>query len=204
MQPAHTQPAPILPTDAVIPPPTAEVAVVAAPLPNDLRPLQWGPIWAGLLTALGIFFLLSLGAIAIGVQAAPGTTQQDLGSLAVVVTSAIALVAFFIGGFISSWSAGLGDPGRSMLNGFLVWTLWLGTVVLLAALGLGPIVGAMGDLFGKVTVAGLDVDPTQLVDTLKSSSWQTLLALGLTAAASTLGGAVGAREELRGRWRGIR
>jgi hypothetical protein len=62
----------------------------------------------------------------------------------------------------------------------------------------------MGDLFGDVAVAGPDVDPAELVDILRSSAWQTLLALGLTAAAATLGGAVGAREELRGRWRPMR
>jgi hypothetical protein len=154
--------------------------------------------------ALGVFFLLSLTAIAAGLQAAPGAPEEDLGIVAIIATSAIALVSFFLGGFVSSWSAGLADPGRALLNGFLVWTLWLVIVILLATVGLGAIVGAMGDLFGDVAVTGADVDPAELVDILRSSAWQTLLALGLTAAASTLGGAVGAREELRGRWRPMR
>lgn len=196
-------PLPVAPIVAEAPVVVAEAPVVSASA--DLQPLRWGPIWAGLLTALGIFFLLSLAAIAVGIQAAPGTADlQNLGSVAVVVTSAIALIAFFVGGFIAAWSGGLSDPGRSMLNGFLVWTLWLLGVLLLAAFGLGSIVGAMGQLFGDVTVGRPDVDPAQLVDILKQSSWQSLLALGLTAAAATLGGAVGAREELRGRWRVVR
>jgi hypothetical protein len=37
---------------------------------------------------------------------------------------------------------------------------------LLAALGSGAIVGAMGDLFGEVAVSGPDIDPAQLVDVL--------------------------------------
>lgn len=204
------------PTDPAFPPPVAPSGIVAAPpsiieppaiaaaAPADLQQLRWGPIWAGMLMALGVFFLLSLAAIATGLQAAPGADEEDLGMVAVVVTSAIALVSFFLGGFVSSWSAGVADPGRALLNGFLVWTLWLATVILLAALGFGAIVGAMGDLFGEVAVSGPDIDPAQLVDILRSSAWQTLLALGLTAAASTLGGAIGARPELRGRWLPVR
>lgn len=192
-------------------PPAAPPARVAAPgyveprtaieaAPADLQQLKWGPIWAGMLMALGVFFLLSLAAIAAGLQAAPGAEEEDLGAVAAIVTSAIALVAFFLGGFVSAWSAGLADPGRALLNGFLVWSLWLAIVILLAALGFGAIVGAMGDLFGEVAVSGPDVDPAELVDILRASAWQTLLALGLTAAAAALGGVVGARPELRGRW----
>jgi hypothetical protein len=192
-----------LPPTPVVPVPVAPPPMLAA-APADLQQLRWGPIWAGLLMALGVFFLLSLAAIATGLQAAPGAPDEDLGIVAIIATSVIALVAFFLGGFVSAWSAGLADPGRAMLNGFLVWTLWLAIVILLAAFGLGAIVGAMGDLFGEVAVSGADVDPAELVDILRSSAWQTLLALGLTAAASTLGGAVGAREELRGRWRLMR
>ncbi len=194
-------PAPVAP--AVAAPPPVVPPVVAA-TPADLQQLKWGPIWAGMLMALGVFFLLSLAAIATGLQAAPGAEGEDLGIVAVIATSAIAIVSFFIGGFVSSWSAGLADPGRALLNGFLVWTLWLAIVILLAALGVGAIVGAMGQLFGEVAISGPDVDPAELVDILRSSAWQTLLALGLTAAASTLGGALGAREELRGRWRPVR
>ena len=181
-------------------PPRAVVAteVVAVGAPPDLQQLRWGPIWAGLLTAVGVFFLLSLGAIAVGLQAAPGAAEQDdLGIIAVVVTSAIALVSFFLGGWVSSWSAGLTDPGRSALNGFLVWASWLVVVLLLAAIGLGTLVGAMGQLFGDVNLGATDVEPQQLVNTLRDSAWQTLLALGLTAAAAMLGGVVGARDDLR-------
>ena len=193
---------PTMPPPVAPPPPPPHEAIAASPA--DLQQLRWGPIWAGLFLALGVFFLLSLAAIAIGLQAAPGAPDEDLGIVAIIATSVIALVSFFLGGFVASWSAGLADPGRALLNGFLVWTLWLVVVVLLAAIGLGATVGAMADLFGEVTVSGPDVDPAQLVDTLRSSAWETLLALGLTAAAATLGGAVGAREELRGRWRAMR
>jgi hypothetical protein len=187
----------------VVPPPRTYLPeTVAIADPPDSQQLRWGPIWAGLLMALGVFFLLSLAAIAVGLQAAPGAqTQDEAGMLAVIVTSAIALASFFLGGYVSSWSAGLTDAARSALNGFLVWASWLIVVLLLAALGLGSIVGAMGELFGNVNLAAPDVDPQELITMLRDSSWQTLLALGLTAAAATLGGVLGARDDLRDRWR---
>jgi hypothetical protein len=187
----------------VAPPPRTYIPeTVAIADPPDIQQLRWGPIWAGLLMALGVFFLLSLAAIAVGLQAAPGAqTQDDAGFLAVIVTSAIGLASFFLGGYVSSWSAGLTDPARSALNGFLVWASWLIVVLLLAALGLGSIVGAMGELFGEVNLAAPDVDPQELITVLRDSSWQTLLALGLTAASATLGGVLGARDDLRDRWR---
>ena len=61
----------------------------------------------------------------------------------------------------------------------------------------------MGELFGRVVVDTPDMDPAQLVNLLRDSAWQTLLALGLTALAAVLGGVVGAREELRGRWTAV-
>jgi len=178
--------------------PLVATEVVAVGTPPDLQQLRWGPIWAGLLTALGVFFLLSLAAIAVGLQAAPGATDaDDLGIVAVIVTSAIALVSFFLGGWVSSWSAGLTDPGRSALNGFLVWASWLVVVLLLAAIGLGTLVGAMGQLFGDINLGATGVEPQELVNALRDSAWQTLLALGLTAAAAMLGGVIGARDDLR-------
>ena len=93
-----------------LPPRTYAADVVAVADPPDIQQLRWGPSVAGLLVALGTFFLLSLGAIAVGLQAAPGQKQQDVGIVAAIITSAIALIAFFFGGYVSSWSAGLTQP----------------------------------------------------------------------------------------------
>src|SRR6478672_10589422 len=98
-----------------VPPAVINETAVVAPEPDpDRQQLKWGPIWAGVVAAFGIFLLLSMLAIALGLQAAPGVSGQDLGIGASIVTSVIILVAFFIGGFISSWSANLSDPGRAL------------------------------------------------------------------------------------------
>ena len=190
---------------------THATAVAAAPAPavtdygapaGERAQLRWGPIWAGLLTALGLFVLLSLLAIAIGLQATPagGDADADLGLVASIVTSAIALVSFFMGGFVASWSANLTHPGRSALNGFLVWALWLLLVLLLAALGAGQVFGIAAELFGPRGLTAPDVDAGDLVPTLRDGAWQTLLALALTAAAAALGGVVGSHDAVRRRF----
>jgi hypothetical protein len=168
----------------------------------DRTQLRWGPIWAGLLTALGLFVLMTLAAIAIGLQAAPGADEGDTAMVAGIVTGIIALVAFFIGGFVSSWSAELSDNGRSLLNGFLVWALFLVLLMILAAFGAGSIFGAATNLLGDVSVnvPEVDVTPEQAIAGARESAWGSLLALALTAAAAALGGVVGSHESVRARW----
>jgi hypothetical protein len=116
------------------------------------------------------------------------------------VTSIIALVAFFVGGFIATWTSGVSDPGRSLVNGFLVWALWLVALAVISAFGIGTIAGAMGQLFGEIAAPSAELEVEELVDMLRTSSWQSFLALALTALAAALGGVVGAREDLRGAW----
>lgn len=168
----------------------------------DRTQLKWGPIWAGLLTALGLFVLMTLAAIAVGLQAAPGTDEGDAAMVAGIVTGLIALIAFFIGGFVSSWSANLSDNGRSLLNGFLVWALFLVLLMILAAFGAGSIFGAATNLLGDVSVnvPEVDVTPQEALAGARESAWGSLLALALTAAAAALGGVVGSHEAVRSRW----
>ena len=71
---------------------------------------------------------------------------------------------------------------------------------MLATFGIGSIVGAAGSVFGQIDAPAAGVDPADLIDTIRSGSWQTFLALALTALAAALGGVVGAREDLRGAW----
>jgi hypothetical protein len=169
---------------------------------SDRTQLKWGPIWAGLLTALGLFVLMTLAAIAVGLQAAPGADEGAAATVAGIVTGVIALVAFFIGGFVASWSANLSDNGRSLLNGFLVWALFLVLLMILAAFGAGSIFGAATNLLGDVTVSIPDVDvtPDEALAGARESAWASLLVLALTAAAAALGGVVGSHDTVRSRW----
>jgi hypothetical protein len=197
--PAPTIPPPPAPTMPA--PPLDERVPTWSMTPADAQPLRWGPIVAGTLTAIGIFVLLTLLAIAVGVQAAPGVESvDDMDAIGIVVTSAIALVAFFVGGFVATWSAAVSQTGRALFNGFLVWTLWLVAVAFRGAFGLGSISGAIGERFGQMSVSAPEVEAEALLDVLRTASWTSFLAMALTALAAMLGSAVATREELRVAW----
>nr|MBA2715963.1 hypothetical protein [Propionibacteriales bacterium] len=62
--------------------------------------VRWGPIWAGLLTALTAFILLELLFFAFGwLTLDPG--ENDPGNSSGLVTGILALVAFFLGGLVA-------------------------------------------------------------------------------------------------------
>jgi ABC-type transport system involved in multi-copper enzyme maturation permease subunit len=190
------------------------VVVDAAPDP-DREQLRWGPIWAGLAAALGVFILLSMLAVAVGLEVAPvqPTAGVDPDIITLLVGSVIVLVAFFVGGFIAAWSAHVTDPARALLNGFLVWCLFLFVVAIIGALGVGTLVGAAANLFEAVrpeqlTGVGADIEgavaEVEVAATdLQGAAWESLLALALSAAAAALGGVIGARDEVRN-WRAVR
>ncbi len=165
-----------------------EVAVIA-PVDAGARALRWGPIVAGLLTALGVFILLSLLAVGLGLGSAQGENPT---MVATIVGSIIALVSFFLGGFVAAWSDNAVDNRRGALDGFLVWALWLLVVLLAGALGLGALFGGdIGGLFPTTQAPDLNV--------VRSGALKTFLALALTAASAALGGVVGTRDRIRTR-----
>jgi MFS family permease len=158
------------------------------------RTLSWGPIVAGLLTALGLFVLMSLLAVTIG--AAVVTPDGSPPTMAAtVIAAAIALASFFIGGYVASWSGRRQDEMRGALSGFLVWALWLLLVLVAGGLGLGQLFGAAGSLLDDITAP--EITREQVVNALQAGSWRGFLALALGAAAAALGGAVGAMVTTR-------
>ena len=161
--------------------------------------VRWGPIFAGLLTALGTFLLLSTLALAIGLTVAPGDADEgQTGAAAGIITAVIALVAFFIGGLVAGRSAAVGGRGSGALNGFLVWALGIMVVLVLAAFGLGQLFGAAGDLFAQYRSIGApspDVDTGGLGDEIRTGAFGAFLGLALPAAAATVGGLLGARGD---------
>lgn len=182
------------------PAPTADAVVeqnVAVVGTND-RGLRWGPIIAGLVTAFSTFLLLSLLAIGAGLASSTPNEGPDA-AVATIVASLIALVSFFLGGFVAAWSAATTHAGRGALHGFLVWGTWLLTMLLLSGMGLGTIFGEVGSTLGNVRAP--DVEPEQVLDALTTGAFGTFLALALSALAATLGGVVGTHDELYNRGR---
>ena len=184
-----------------------------AAVPSDVHPsdfvttragldrdrVRWGPIWAGLLTAIAVFVLLSAAAVAIGAQVVESGADNDAAGLAGGIASAvIALIAFFVGGYIAGRSAAVMQRGYGALNGFLVWALGVALILALAAFGLGSLFGAAGDLFAQYRSLGSPtpdgVDPAAAAEGIRNSSLGAFVGLLLPAVTATFGGWIGTRE----------
>lgn len=167
-------------------------------IPSDQ--VRWGSIAAGLVTAFTLFLLLSVLLLAIGMQGirVGDPNVDEAAGIGAIITAGIALLSFFIGGFVAARSAAAAGRMAGMLNGFLVWGLGLFVVLLLAGLGLGGLLGAAGDLFQQYRAAGSpqpDANPQDILSGIREAALPAFLSLLLPAVAAALGGLLGARDE---------
>jgi len=153
--------------------------------------INWGAVWGGLLTAIGLFILMSVLATAIGITATQETTVDagDASRIGGVVSAVLALLAFFVGGYVAGNMSG-GDGGAGALNGFLVWALALVLILILAAFGAGAAFGTLAQNFGPVAV-----DPGAVAEDAQSAAWIAFISLALAATAATLGGLMSAATD---------
>lgn len=187
---------------------TRETRYVASPNVNTVEGdwlgnrnrdrVRWGPIWAGLITAIATFVVLTVAAIAIGAQAVDSGVGDEAGMAGGIASGVVALLAFFAGGFVAARTAGVIGRGYGALNGFLVWALGVVIILALAAFGLGSLFGASGDLFAQYQQMGqprADVDRDAALEGIRNGSIGALIGMLLPAAAAALGGWLGSREE---------
>jgi len=118
-----------------------------------------------------------------------------------LASAIIALIAFFVGGYVAARASGVVGRGYGALNGFLVWGLGMVVVLALAALGLGSLFGAAGDLFAQYQRMGQPqpegVDPSSVIDGIRNGSLGAFIAMILPAVAATVGGWLGSRDATR-------
>ena len=172
--------------------PGADVEVVVVE-PRAI--ISWSSILAGALIALAVLVLLSVTALAAGLEVAPvGEGAEPLFGTAIasVVTGIFIVIAFGAGGLTAVWAAGLIESGPAILHGFLVWALALLLLLVLVALGLGG-------FGGTATFLGGGFEP-ETVEEFEDAAWATVLALALGAGAAVLGGVLATREEISRVW----
>jgi hypothetical protein len=158
---------------------------------------RWGPIWAGLITALTTFLLLELLATGLGLQDVGADNDGDG-----LVSGIIGLIAFFTGGWVAGITSAVRGAGTGLLNGLLVWALGTVLILVLSALGLGQIFGALDNLVGQLGLVqggvfllpSANVDPEQVVQAIRDAALGTFLGLLLSAVASALGGWLGGKR----------
>jgi hypothetical protein len=160
--------------------------------------VRWGPVWAGLLTALTTFLLLELLFYAFGwLDLDPGA-----GSSSGLVTGILALVAFFIGGLIAGATALWKGLFSGLLHGFLVWALGVVAIIALTFFGAGALLGSFGSLTNQLGVgpqevqSATDVSKTetnQASSTAKDAAAPAFWGLFLPLGAAMVGGLIGSK-----------
>jgi hypothetical protein len=163
--------------------------------------VRWGPIWAGLLTALTTFLLLELLFYSLGwLTLDPGS--PDPGNSTALVTGILALVAFLLGGLIAGATALWKGLFSGLLHGFLVWALGVVAFIALTFFGASALLGSFGSLTNQLGVGPQQVRSTAEVsdeeaaevrETADDAAGPAFWALLAPLLASMLGGAIGSK-----------
>ncbi len=175
--------------------------------------VQFGPILAGVLTAIAVLLILTVLGLAIGASALePREAGERVGTAAAVWGIVSALIAFFAGGWVAAKTAAVAGMGSGILNGLMVGCAILVIVLWLAGQGVGAAIGTLGNNIGEITdlvqtqggstqeaqqqaeEQAQQVDPQQAFETVRDGAWGTLIGLLLPLAAAAAGGAVGHNE----------
>jgi hypothetical protein len=144
---------------------------------------------------LTTFLLLQLLALGIGLV---GIGPNDTGGA--WVSAILGLIAFFLGGLVAGITSAVRGPIPGLVNGFLVWALGVLVILLLSALGLGQIFGALGSLVGQVGLlqdiqqGGVNVpnvDPAEIASSARIAALGAFFGLLLSAVTAMVGGLIG-------------
>jgi hypothetical protein len=157
--------------------------------------IRWGPVWTGALTTLSTYVVLQLLFFALG--------WLDLGfagggnsTVRAVVSGALGLVAFFLGGAAAGASSLWHRANDGMANGVVSWAVTVTALLALALIGGGALLGSLADVatqFVDLRNAGSGVDIARAAETARDTAGWAALGLGLSMVASAIGGSIGAK-----------
>ena len=139
--------------------------------------IAWGGVWSGLLVAVGVFLLLSVLGLAIGVSTAEVGPGQDgnaktLGIGAAVWSGLTLLISLFIGGMVATRTGMVYDRATGMIEGVLVWVLAIIMLIYMASSGIGMLTsGVFGALGGITKGATAAVASSADVGDLSAAMW---------------------------------
>ena len=90
----------------------------------ETNTLSWGAIWGGLFVSIGIFVLLNLLGMAIGLAVLDpfqGDSLRDVGIGAAVWAVVVQILALLVGGIVAARQAGIVDRFTGVLHGLVLW-----------------------------------------------------------------------------------
>ncbi len=149
--------------------------------------IRWGPIWAGVVTALGTYLFLILALVATGVI--------ELGNAgdSAIASAVAALIAFFVGGVTTGATAMWQGADDGVLHGIVMWFAALVSLIVLSAAGSGLALGAFDTTEAFDEFSADEVDTDQANDDAQDAAGKALLGLALGLGAAAAGGVAGAK-----------
>jgi len=176
----------------------ALIRAARSPLQTDR--VRWGPLWAGLVVTLAVFILLQLTLFATDVISID-INPSDSSNAVPFWTAIAAIVAFLVGGLVSSATSLWDRATDGILQGVLMWSLAVVALVLLSVFGAGVITSSLGGLsdqldFIQKSLSDLNttgVDQGQAVSDARDTAASAVLLLGITIAASVVGALIGTK-----------
>jgi len=183
--------------------------------------VQWGPIIAGLFTALTLFLLLTVLGLALGASVlGPRDEGQEIGLWAMIWGIFTTVASFFVGGWVAARSAAVGGTFGGLMNGLLVGAAGLLLVIWLTATGLGNLFGLVSSNVGDILNVAQEtaqqqgvspeeaqqqgeqaaqeaqeavenVDPQAAFEAVRNGALGTFFGMLLLVASATVGGVVG-------------
>ena len=150
--------------------------------------IRWGPVWAGIVTAVGTYLLLQLALIAAGIVELGDSAGDDA-----IASGIAALIAFFLGGLMTGSTAMWQGADDGIVHGIVMWFAALVGIIVFSAIGSGLALGSFdtADVFDDISLDEVDVDEAN--DNAQDAAGRALLALALGLVASAAGGAAGAK-----------
>ena len=115
--------------------------------------INWGPIVAGSVLALSLYFLLSLLGAATGLSVSDKFDSRNIGIGAAIYAIVVTALCLFIGGAVATQLAVGENKREAGIYGLLVWSL---TFAMMLALVVGGVRAGFGAMVGVVT-AGSNV-----------------------------------------------
>ena len=174
--------------------------------------VRWGPIIAGLVTALATQLVLSaigaaIGLSNIGGSSAPGSTAGNLGSAVGIWSIISLLISLFVGGWITSRASGPMNRSTALLNGAILWaaTLALGSWLLASGVSgaFGIAASNAGEAINQVQQGGVNVpnkapnidnqQASNIANNASKVGWSIAFGSLLGLVASMIGASAGAR-----------
>lgn len=158
--------------------------------------VRWGPIWGGFFTILSTLAILGSLGTAIGVSVWHADIPSAFTYGWFIMTG---IIAYLLGGFVTSRASGVAGLGAAILNGGLAWALSLVALIVLVIFGAGNLIGFLGSNLA-VVLRGVAAGPGITPGDIATTAWITFASLVIGLILAIIGAIMGMRAlSMRGR-----